>query len=258
MSATLAAVLAISLPGKAIARPNCDVPIPPQACSEEEPQDPPPPIGSDKPPYGHLESYSYANGMVNLRGWARDVNGGPVTLWINIDGPFAGAFTAGLYHAGQGGHHGFDISVPGPSTAGEHRVQVALVNIPDGTQPEAPYSGLLSYPTYTVLPAAPTDLVLTPSITDGRRKITLSFADNSLAESGFSVTYDWMSRRINGDGHWVTTTEARTIHLGPSSGTGRYTHTIDNLEGNTFYKFYIRTKENGYVSAELIGGVSTP
>ncbi|GLY22811.1 hypothetical protein [Micromonospora sp. NBRC 101691] len=251
--AVVAATVAVAAP--AAAAPDCEVPVPPPICNPIE--DPPPPEGSDKSPTGRVESYGFAHGTFNVRGWARDVNGGPVTIWVNVDGPFVGGYTAGLWHAGQGGNVGFDITVPAPSTVGTHQVLITLVNVPDGTQPAAPYSSLLNYLTYTVEATPPANLSLTPVVTNGQDAIVVGFTDLSTAEEGYQITYDWMARRMNDDGHWVLTPESRTVHVGPNPGTGWYSHTITGLVSNTFYRFYIRTKENGRMSTPTTGGVST-
>jgi hypothetical protein len=240
----------------AAAQPDCDVFPPPPICLPPE-EDPPPPEGSDKSPTGRVESYGYADGQFHVRGWARDVNGGPVTIWVNVDGPFVGGFPAGRWHAGQGAYVGFDITVPAPSTAGTHQVMITLVNVPDGTQPEAPYSSILNYLTYTVTPTAPTDLTLTPVKNGGQYSVTVGFTDRSTGEDGYQLTYDWMVRRFE-DGVWVYTPEARTVTVGPGAGTGWYTYPVGGLLPNTFYRFYVRTKENGLLSATVSGGVSTP
>ncbi|MFI6823337.1 hypothetical protein ACIBJE_20615 [Micromonospora sp. NPDC050187] len=252
--AVMAATVAVATP--AAAQPHCDVPSPPPICDEPI-EDPPPPEGSDKSPTGRVESYGYANGLFHMSGWARDVNGGPVTIWVNVDGPFVAAHTALHWHAGQGANVGFDITVPAPSTVGTHQVLVTLVNVPDGTQPAAPYSVLLNYLTYTVEPTAPTNLSLTPVVTNGQDAIVVGFTDLSTAEEGYSITYDWMARRMNDNGHWVLTPESRTVHVGPGAGTGWYSHTVTGLVSNTFYRFYVRTKENGRLSTPTTGGVST-
>jgi hypothetical protein len=254
VGAVVAVTVAVASP--AAAQPYCEVPVPPPACNPiEEP--PPPPEGSDKSPTGRVESYGYANGLFNVRGWARDVNGGPVTIWVNVDGPFVGAYTAGQWHAGQNAYVGFDITVPAPSTVGTHQVVITLVNVPDGTQPAAPYSAALSYLTYTIEPTPPANLSLTPTMVNGQDAITVGFTDLSTNEEGYQITYDWMARKFNDDGQWVLTPESRTVHVGPGAGTGWYTHTVTGLVSNTFYRFYIRTKENGRLSTPTTGGVST-
>lgn len=250
----LAAAVAVGVAAPASALPDCDVPSPPPICNPIE--DPPPPEGSDKSPTGRVESYGYANGQFTVRGWARDVNGGPVRIWVNVDGPFVGEYSAGQWHAGQGAYVGFDITVPAPSNVGTHQVILTLVNVPDGTQPAAPYSSNLSYLSYTVTPTAPANLSLTPVMVNGEDSIVVGFSDLSSSEEGYSITYDWMARKFE-DGIWSYTPESRTVHVGPGAGTGWYTWTANGLVSNTFYRFYIRTKEGGMLSTALTGGIST-
>ncbi|WBB80551.1 hypothetical protein O7606_03955 [Micromonospora sp. WMMD882] len=251
-----AAVTVTVAAAPASARPDCDAFPPPPIC-QPPPEDPPPPEGSDKSPTGRVDSYGFANGQFHVRGWARDVNGGPVTVWVNVDGPFVGGFPAGQWHAGQGGYVGFDIVVPAPSTAGTHQVMLTLVNVPDGTQPAAPYSSIMNVLTYTVTPTAPTDLSLTAGKVNGQPAVTVGFVDRSTNEEGYSITYDWVARKFE-DGRWVITTEARTVQVGPGAGTGWYSHTVVPLLPNTFYRFYVRTRENGMLSETVTAGVSTP
>ncbi|WP_255686248.1 hypothetical protein [Micromonospora okii] len=250
-TAATAAGLALAAPAHAL--PYCDVPVPPPACNDDPVEDPPPPIGTDTPPTGRVESHGYTAGTYRVTGWARDTNGGPVTVWVTVDQTFIGAYPANLHHPAQGGPHGFDITVPAPTTAGNHRVNVTLVNVPDGTQPAAPYSGILAILGWTNTPAAPTDLVLTPTHGD----ITVAFTDPSTTEDGFSVTYDWIERKFDSYGHWTNVTESRTIHAPAAPGTGRYTLPVTGLRSNTFHRFYIRTKEAGLLSTTLTAGVAT-
>lgn len=240
--------------GPAAARPYCDRPVPPPGCDDLPDEEPPPPVGSDKSPTGRVESHGYNAGTYRVAGWAEDVNGGPVQIWINVDQTHIGTFTANLWHAGRGAWSGFDITVPAPTSAGSHRIEVTLVNVPDGTQPAAPYSSILNILPWTNLPATPTGLMLAAN----RGGITVGFTDPSWSEQGFSVTYDWMERVIDRDGHWVTTTEARTVELGASpGGGGRVEQYISGLKPTTFYRFYIRTREAGMVSPPLLGSIST-
>ncbi|GGM85368.1 hypothetical protein ACFFX1_05995 [Dactylosporangium sucinum] len=262
LAATVSAGLVLAAPGRAaLAQPNCNVPVPPPACDgggPPEPTESPVPEGSDKAPTGRIESHGYSDGTYRISGWARDVNGGPVTVSLWVDQTVFSGFRADRYHAGQAGNVGFDIVVPAPNAAGPHQVGLTLRNVPDGTLPEAPYSVILGILPWTNLPATPRDLALTTTAVGGGNDITVEFTDPSLTEDGFTITYDWLVRKVDREGRWVTTTEARTVHIGPHAGTGRVPHTVTGLPSATYVRFYVRTDEIGLQSPALTGGIGTP
>ncbi|GLY25587.1 hypothetical protein [Micromonospora sp. NBRC 101691] len=168
---------------------------------------------------------------------------------------------ANLPHTAQGGNYGFGISFPAPTTVGSHQIRVVLENVPDGSAPVAEPATF--HPEwYTLDPATPTDLVLTPWKVGDEHRITVEFTDPSHSEEGFRLSYDWTGRKWKWDcergvGYWESGTFKEVVDLPAQPGTDRYRHTVTNLDHTTFYKFYVMTKENARFSDKLVGGVNS-
>ncbi|MFJ6198087.1 Ig-like domain-containing protein [Micromonospora sp. NPDC092111] len=254
---TLACGLAIVLPGKAFALPGCEVPVPPPACSPQDPTDPEPPAGSDQPATGIVDYQENADGRIRVTGWASDINGGPVLVQLKVDGVVRAAELSRGWRPDRQAYVGFDLAATAPTSNGEHTITVLAVNVPDGTSP-VPAATELKRTTYFIKPPAPTDPVFVAAIVNSQTQITVTFTDNSMAETAHVVTYDWMEYKLRRGGGYGWVPEARTVYLPPQAGTGRYSHTITNLPSNTFFKFYLSTRENEFSSETLLGSVATP
>ncbi|MFI2710466.1 hypothetical protein ACH495_10110 [Micromonospora sp. NPDC018662] len=254
LALTVSAGLTVVAAGTALARPNCDVPVPPPACDDSPTEPPPPPVGSDKYPTGALESWEYGDGAVRVSGWASDPNGGPVQVTVRTDAPPAATRPADLWHAGRGAFVGFSFTVPASPVAGVHRFCVTANNVPDGTEP-VPEVAPLSCPQYTVKPTPPSDLTLTAGYQAGKRTLDVTFTDDSLREDGYRIDLSWLQTRPN---EYPPTTEvgsARAIISG-TPDTGRRTWHFTDMP-QAFVHVVVVSTEAGLTSDALTGGVST-
>ncbi|GAA2372271.1 hypothetical protein Cme02nite_00520 [Catellatospora methionotrophica] len=277
---TVSAGLMAAVGGTALARPNCDVPVPPPACDDSPTEPPPPPVGTDKYPMGWLESWQYLGGAVRVTGWASDPNGGPVQISVIADAPSVGTRPANLWHAGRGAYVGFDITVPTSALAGLHGFCVTANNVPDGSQP-VPEVAPLSCPQYRVEPAAPSGLILTPGYHEGKRTLDVTFTDNSVREADYRIELSWLQTTPDDTptdpglpttppggpslpipqptyGAPIPTTEvgvARAVIYG-TTGTGQRTWHFTHMP-QAFVHVVVVSHEAGLTSAALSGGVST-
>ncbi|MFB6394209.1 BTAD domain-containing putative transcriptional regulator [Polymorphospora lycopeni] len=249
----------LATPSGAPADPGCQLGDPRPICNGEFPEDPTP--LDDAAPTGKIDYYSRYGGVIWITGWARDADGGPVTVRAYSNALLKSTVQATLPHTGQGGNHGFSITFPAPATVGSHQLKVVVANVPNGTAPAA--EGITFYPEwYVIKPTTPTGLVLTPWKVGDEHRITVEFTDPSDSEDGFRITYDWVGRKWKWNcklktGYWETGTFSESVDLPAQAGRERYSHTIRNLDHTTFYKFYVMTMENARFSEKLVGGINS-